>query len=452
MTKLYCARWVLPISSPAIEAGAVAIEGTRIVAVGRRAELVEQFPRADVCDYGDEAAIVPGFVNCHTHLELTTMRGFLDGQDGDFFAWLRKLTGARLEQMTADDLYASAAWGVIEAARAGVTCVGDASDACATTMRALRDSGLRGIVYQEAFGPDPRIAVEQFDKLREKVSDLREFENELVTLGISPHAPYSVSAPLFELLAEYAIAEKLPLMIHAAESRFEELLMSEGSGVFVEDYRRRGFDWSAPGVSTIQYLHQLGVLLARPLLAHCIRVDERDIETIKETGARVAHCPKSNAKLGHGRAPFAAFLRADLDVGLGSDSVASNNTCDILEEARFATLISRAVGDEIEAGRMVDAEDALRTATEGGARALGLPVRTGALVAGAEADLVVVSLSGVHQTPNYEPASALVFTSTGCDVLLTVVAGREIFRDGRVTTLDEDDVRERVRDIARRIV
>src|SRR5919202_424618 len=118
MTKIYSARWVLPVVSEPFEGGAVAVEGTRVAGVGARAQLAERFPSAEMVDLG-EAAILPGFVNCHTHLELTAMRGFLEPEEGDFFAWLRKITVARRERMTPEDLYASAAWGAAEAARAG---------------------------------------------------------------------------------------------------------------------------------------------------------------------------------------------------------------------------------------------------------------------------------------------------------------------------------------------
>ena len=124
-------------------------------------------------------------------------------------------------------------------------------------------------------------------------------------------------------------------MMHAAESEAEETFMRNGSGVFAEGLKARGIEWQAPGTSTIQYLARHGVLETKPLLAHCINVDDADIELIKQSGAGIAHCPKSNAKLGHGRAPFAKFITSGVKVGLGSDSVASNNTCDILEEARF---------------------------------------------------------------------------------------------------------------------
>ena len=149
MTKLYCARWVLPISSPAIGAGAIAVAEQQIVSVGSRAALETQFPEATIRDLG-ESAIIPGLVNAHSHLELTAMRGFLENEESDFFAWLTKLTRARLDGMTADDLNVSAAWGACEAARAGVTCVADASDSGVQSMNALREVGLRGIVFQES--------------------------------------------------------------------------------------------------------------------------------------------------------------------------------------------------------------------------------------------------------------------------------------------------------------
>jgi 5-methylthioadenosine/S-adenosylhomocysteine deaminase len=449
MTKIYCARWVLPILSEPIEGGAVAVEGVHIVGVGARRELKKRFPWAVVEDFG-EAVILPGFVNCHTHLELTAMRGFLEPEEGDFFAWLRRVTVSRGEHMSAEDLYTSAAWGAVEAARAGVTCVGDASDSGAPVMRALRDVGLRGVVYQEAFGPDARTAAEQFDKARAKIDALRRDETRLVKLGLSPHAPYTVSRPLLEMLLYFAVEERLSLMMHVAESEAEQELMTEGGGPFAAAYAARGFEFDSPRTTTVRYLADVGVLGVM-LLAHCVRVDAGDIELLGSHVARVAHCPKSNAKLGHGRAPLASMLGAGVKVGLGSDSVASNNTCDMLEEARYAVLASRAAGETLEGGRALDAARALHMATRGGAHALNLWSTSGALHEGMEADLVAVRLDAAHLTPAYDPAAALVFSASGRDVLLTVVAGREVFRDGRVTTLDESALRARVRDLARRL-
>lgn len=441
MTTIYSARWVLPVSASPMENGAVAVEGQRIVGVGSRDEIVERFPESRYEALG-EAAILPGFINTHTHLELTAMRGYLENEESDFFAWLKKLTFARLERLTQDDLHVSAVWGACEAVRAGITFVGDASDSAMVSMQALSEVGLRGIVYQESFGPDPKLVLENFEKLKAKVQQLCDFKTELVRAGVSPHAPYTVCRPQLELIAELAETERVPLMMHAAESEAEALLLREGCGQFADGLAKRSIEWKAPGVSTIAYLNQVGLLSVRPLLAHCIRVDDADIETLRHTRAKVAHCPKSNAKLGHGRAPFAKFLESGVAVGLGSDSVASNNTCDLLEEARFATLSARA------SGGVVSANDALEALTLGGARCFELENEIGQLKEGFQADLTVVSLTGLHQLPSYDPVATLIFASSGRDVIMTMVAGREVFRDGRIAGVDEERLRARMQEIS----
>jgi cytosine/adenosine deaminase-related metal-dependent hydrolase len=445
--KLYCARWVLPITTPAIEDGAVAVAGKFIVGVGTRAELAARFPEAASEDFG-ASAIIPGLVNCHSHLELTAMRGYLEDVETDFFAWLRKLTVARMLRMNEDDLRVSATWGALEAARAGVTALGDASSWGDAAMAALRDVGLRGIVYQEVISPDARVADELLSKLRTDVARLRESENELVRVGVSPHTPFTASERLLAGVTDYALAEKLPLMIHAAESADEDELMRHGRGKFAESFAQRGIEWHSPRMSPVQYLSARGVLAARPLLAHCVRVDAADIETIRESRAPVAHCPKSNLKLGHGHAPFAAMY--GLTRGFGSDSVASNNTCDILEEARFATLLARLDKSET-GGETYAATDALNDATRGGAHALGYGERTGALAEGKEADLSIFRLDGAHQVPIYDPARALIFSTSARDALLTLVAGREVHRAGKVLNVDEERLRARMAEIREKV-
>ncbi|HEY6045847.1 MAG TPA: amidohydrolase family protein [Pyrinomonadaceae bacterium] len=440
MPSIYKARWVLPITSDAIDHGAVAIQDTTIVAVGAANDLMDKFPAAPVNDFGN-SAILPGLVNAHSHLELTVMRGFLEREERDFAAWLKKLTRARL-LMTSEDLFISAMCGAIEAVRAGVTCFGDSCSLAAESMKALGQVGLRGIVYQESFGPDPTLARENVAQLTDQMAALRAHETGLVRAGVSPHAPYTVSPPQLELIARLAMDQSWPLMMHAAESQSERLFMLEGRGAFADGLRARGIDWRAPGTSTIQHLKRHGVLATRPLLAHCVTVDDNDIALIKRAGASIAHCPRSNAKLGHGRAPFAKFLAADLKVGIGSDSVASNNNCDILEEARFATLLSRVSGPEQigPEGAQASAHQALFAATLGGARALGLDGHVGALAPGRQADLIAISLDGAHQLPVHDPADALIFSSSGRDVRLTMVAGKEIYRDGVLTVTDQSEL------------
>lgn len=442
MIKLYCALWVLPIASAPIPAGAIAVDEDLIVAVDRAAVLRTRYPQAIVRDFSN-SAIIPGLINAHSHLELTAMRGFLEKEEGDFFAWLRKLTVARLERMTEDDLYVSAAWGACEAARAGVTCFADASDSGATSMRALIDMGLRGIIFQESFGPDPRLVQENFEKLQQKVARLRELETPLVKFGVSPHAPYTVCGPQLEMISRFAMDEELPLMMHAAETDMEVEFLRDGCGPFGDGLKSRGIEFQAPNTTPIQHLERHGVLATKPLLAHCIKVDDSDMDLIAETQSSIAHCPKSNAKLGHGVAPFANFLKRGIAVGFGSDSMASNNNCDLLEETRFAAMMARTKDQSF-----LSASQLLETATAGAACAVGLQNQIGELKEGRQADFAVVSVNGTHQQPTYDVCDSLIFASSGRDVTMTVVAGREVYSEGRINTLDEERLRARINEIA----
>lgn len=420
---IIAADYVLPVSSTPIEHGALLIDDTRIVDVGSRDDIAKLYPAVPINDLG-AAAILPGFVNCHSHLELTSMRGSLDDVEHDFRSWLLKLNDLR-SSMTHADVHAAAINGAVEGARAGVTCFGDIGRIGTAGLEALKHVGVRGIAFQETdFSPDNRTAEDDFKNLATKYELMREGETDLVRVGISPHSPYTVSSQLFELIAQYAILNRIPLTIHSAESANEMELLTRGSGFFTEIYEQFDLEWNSPHCSPIQYLERLGVLSAQPLLAHCVHVESDDIERIAANGAKIAHCPKSNAKFGHGFAPLEKFLDADIKVGLGSDSVASNNVCDMLEESRFAVLSSRNRDD---CKRFISAEEILKSATLGGARALGLDSQIGTLEVGKQADIAVVSLDDPSQQPINDIYAALVFSSNARDVRMTIVAGKVVF-------------------------
>jgi len=422
--RILTAKYVLPITSGPIENGAVAIDDTRIAGVGKIAEMREQFPDAAVDDFG-EAAILPGFVNCHSHLEITAMRGALDAVEHDFTAWLIKLSTIR-ESMSDDEIAEAAYVGALEGAQAGVTCFGDIGRLGHIGLSALKRAGLRGIVFQETeFSPENRTVDEDFQKLVGKFETLSTEATDLVSVGLSPHAPYTVSSSLFELIAQFSIIQGVPITIHAAESLDEHKLLTDGTGMFVGIYEKYGVEWDSPHCTSIEYLNRLGVLAARPLLAHCVTVTPRDLEIISDTGSKIAHCPKSNAKFGHGAAPFEAILDAGIALGLGSDSVASNNMCDLIEEARFAALMAR---NRAESRRFISAQEALRAATLGGAEALGISNHIGSLEGGKQADIAVVSLEHAAQKPINEVHTALIFSSNARDVIATFVAGKDVYR------------------------
>ncbi|MGH9820854.1 MAG: amidohydrolase family protein, partial [Pyrinomonadaceae bacterium] len=193
---------------------------------------------------------------------------------------------------------------------------------------------------------------------------------------------------------------------------------------------------------------QTGVLKTKPLLVHCVTASDSDIEIIQRTGASVAHCPKSNAKFGHGWAPFEQFLDVEIPVGLGSDSVASNNVCDMLEESRFAVLAGR---NRDGRKRFVSAREALGAATLGGANALGLGERVGTLDVGKQADIVVISLANIAQQPVNDIHAALVFSSNARDIAMTMVDGAEIYRNGSEKNIDLLEIKAKMKEIGRRI-
>ncbi len=423
--QIHAADHVLPITSEPIRNGAVAFDADKIAAVGEKADLLLQFPTASVTDHG-EAAILPGFVNCHSHLEITLMRGALDEVEHDFSMWLLRLNGIRAK-LSDQDIRDAAIAGAVEGARAGITCFGDIGRFGAAGFEALKTVGLRGIVYQETeFSPDNRTAADDFQALGVKFERLKAEETDLVKVGLSPHSPYTVSSQLFEIIAQYAIINRIPLTIHAAESANEYELLTAGTGFFTGVYEKFGFEWHSPHCTPIEYLERLGVLATQPLLAHCVRVSPGDLSKIANNGAKIAHCPKSNAKFGHGYAPFEAMLDAGISVGLGSDSVASNNVCDMLEESRFASLVARNRGGST---RFIEAKEILEAATLGGAQALGLDTSIGSLEPGKQADIAVVSIANIAQQPVNDIHAALVFSSNARDVVMTIVAGKTVYPD-----------------------
>lgn len=447
MTILYTAQWVLPVATPPIRDGAVAVHEGRIVAVGPEVEVRARLARLGTLETVALgcAALCPGFVNVHSHLELTALRGRLE--DLPFFDWIRTLTRLRSEQMTAADLEASAQWGVVEAARAGITTLAD-TETSGAGFYALRQGGLRGIAYQEVFGPDPMQAKKSLAGLKQRLEAQRPDETDRVRLGVSPHAVYSVSSLLFRLVIEYAEQQALPVAIHCAESQAEDDFLRTGQGPFAQFLRERGIAWMPPRVSAIRYLSDMNVLRVKPLLIHAVRATEEDIGLLTFYGASVAHCPKSNAKFGHGIAPVSQMRQRGVRVGLGTDSVASNNVCDLLDEGRFAQLLSRATQGD---GQLFSASTVLQWMTLDGACALGLDDRIGTLEVGKEADLVGISLTGPHLEPVYDPVVAVVTAATAQDVKLTVVQGRVIYDGQRVLTLDEERLRAYLQELAQRL-
>ncbi|HEY0529869.1 MAG TPA: amidohydrolase family protein, partial [Gemmatimonadaceae bacterium] len=278
-------------------------------------------------------------------------------------------------------------------------------------------------------------------ELRSRIEKLEPQQTGLVKLGISPHAPYTVSDALYSASAKLAHERNLPLAMHIAESEAEHEIVVNGSGDFAQRWKKRGIAVSKRARSPIALLDKLGVLDTPSLLIHCVRVDDADIATIARRRCAVAHCPASNAKFGHGIAPIIPLMQAGIQVGIGSDSVASNNRMDILDEARLAVLVHRAATQRHDA---YGAHQALELATLGGARALGIADRVGSLEVGKDADLAAFRIDIPRTTPTGDPYSAAIFALPGRSAELTVVKGKVLAGGGRAVARDnalEDRVR-----------
>ena len=381
---------VHPVTAPPLEDGAVLVDANgRIAAVGPNNRVAE--PAGANALHFPDAELMPGLVNCHTHLELTHLGGGAKHSEPEFLKWIRRVR--ELKEMTsAEAFHEAAVAGIRDCWARGVTCIAETGSTGAV-MRALHDLGGRGIVYQEVFGPDPAQCSASMAELEVTIRPLRRLATSQLVLGVSPHAPYTVSPQLYEAVAAFARQEKLSIAVHVAESPEETALVRDGAGPFAEALRSRGIMVQPQHRSPVAYLVQRGVVQRGTLCIHCVQVDEADVTLLRNAGASVAHCPRSNAAHRHGKLPFGLFRAASVPVGLGTDSVVSVGELDLWAEAEAAALRGDA---------------ALRALTIEGARALGWDREIGSLEVGKAGDLVVQTVR-----PSGRPT-----------VRLTVVSGR----------------------------
>ncbi len=412
MRAVFSADWVLPVGAPPIPDGAVAVEDGLIAAVGTQDDLGQGLSYPD-------AVILPGFVNAHSHLEYAVYAGFGDGLS--FAPWITTHVERkrRLERIDHLDI---ARLGAAESLASGITTTGDASFTGAAAQ-ACAELGLRAIVYLETFGESAAEALEAFEEKRFDASSL-------VRLGVSPHAPYTVSLAAYEA----CVSLGLPTSTHLAESEAEDAYVCRGEGpmaafseILVQPYGR----------TAIRALADRSLLPRGLVAAHCVTVDHEEIALLADHGVSVAHCPRSNALLGCGIAPLRRLLDAGLTVGLGTDSPASTPSFDLFEELRAALFFARARERRPEA---LSATEALELATLGSARALGLADEIGSLEPGKRADLLVLSLEGSPFLPWEDPAAAVVLGGSPHRVAATLVDGEVRYERG---AFDWHELRQR---------
>lgn len=413
---IYRARFVVPANAPVIENGAIEVGPGTIIAVEHSSKLSRPQSR----DFGD-AALLPGFVNAHTHLELSLLHNRVP-PGPDFVDWLERLVATRLDDLrkeipsssanptsTVDPAsYVSRAVtkGIRESLASGVTTMGDISAAPGASRTALAASPLSVVSYGEviATGIGVSLLKSRLSAAADRSADTRKLH-----AAISPHSPYTVQIDALKTCVEAANQNNLRLCIHAAETAEEEVFTRTGSGRIFEFLRNLGILQSAPVPSErrpIELLAECGALSPRTLLAHANFVSDADIKLIANSGASVAYCPRTHAAFGHPPHRFQDMLRAGVNVCIGTDSLASNPSLSVLDELRFL------------AAKYADFNplELLSMATWRGARALGLDHEVGSLAPGRRADFVIVPI----------PASA-----TGWDSLLrSNDAPSHVFIDG----------------------
>lgn len=403
---------VWPIAAPPIPQGALLIDSTgRIRAVGSEVQLAGS--QTDPTVRYPDALVIPGLVNAHTHLELHHLGGATP--DPDFARWLAGMR--RVRESTDEETYAAAAAaGLRDVWRYGVTMIADTGTSGATA-RALSDGGGRGIYYQEVIGPEPAQADDAMARLVDAVGRLRREVAPSVTIGVSPHAPYTVHPTLLARAVEFARVEGMPLAGHLAESAAEVAFVSAHAGPLADGWRTRGIALPPRERSPVAAWARGGVLGPDFLGIHLTQADDEDIAVLARTGTAVVLCPRSNSRHGHGAPPVAALHAAGLRVGLGTDSLVSVDSLDLMEEGRS---VRRLAG--------LDPLEVVRILTLDGAAAVGLEASVGSLEAGKWADFCVLGVAPPAVDP--ETLAEAVLGRQPSDVLATYVAGRPVYRVG----------------------
>jgi aminodeoxyfutalosine deaminase len=377
---ILAARYVAPVDGPVIEQGAIRIERATIGAVGTAKAIC--MSGNERVNFGD-AVITPGFVNAHTHLELSHLAGRVP-PSSDFTGWLRRLVDMGVKfPPTKGSVQQVVAEGIAQSLSAGVTTVGDITRFPAWSREALSQSDMRAVSFGEVIAIGARRHL-----LRERLnaSLCTEYENDFLRCGVSPHAPYTVEPDALRECAMCCTDRRVPMAIHVAETLGEVEFTHDRTGVFADHLRTLGVwddDIPISGLEPIPLIESSGLLTKRTVLAHANYVSDDDIELIAKRRASVAYCPRTHAAFEHPPHRFRDMLRAGVNVCIGTDSLASNPTLSILDELRFL----RHEYPEMQCERL------LEMGTLSGAKALGLEKSVGSITAGNEADLVVIPLS-----------------------------------------------------------
>lgn len=411
------AGWIVPIEPQgALARHALLIDGGRVVGVVPEPEADRGYVARERVALPHHA-LIPGLINAHTHAAMSLFRGI--AEDVPLQVWLEQLIWPREARfITPEFIYDGTLLAAVEMLKGGVTCFNDMYFYPAAAARACLDSGIRGVLgivvfdFPTPYAADPEAYLEQGFAVRDEFRSAPG-----LSFALAPHAPYTVSDPIWEKIVMYARELQLPIHTHVAETALE-----------VAQSRERC------GESPLRRLHRLGATGPGFIGAHGVHLDDADVDLLALHGGSIIHCPVSNMKLACGIAPIAALTRNGVNVAFGTDSAASANRLDILGEMRAATLLAKVATSD---AAVLPAQQVLTMATLGGARALGLDDRLGSLLPGKDADVVAIDLSAPDTRPCYDVLSHLVHV-TGSDRVTDVwVGGRRVVADRALTTIDE---------------
>ena len=414
-----------------IDNGAVAVKDGRVMDVGKTADIEGKYAAREIIN-GTGKVVIPGLVNGHTHVPMTLFRGIAD--DLDLQEWLTKyIFPAEAKNVTEDFVRVGTRLGLAEMIRSGTTTYCDMyyfEDAIADeTFKA----GMRGVLGETVIDfpvADNKTNAEAMAYVERFVKHWQ--GNALIVPAIAPHAPYTVSQEHLQAVRALSDRTGAPIVIHISETKRE-----------VDDSIKD------KGASPIDYLNRFGFLNDRVIAAHVVWPSEEELGLLKKLGVGIVHNPQSNMKLASGVAPVPAMLKDDLPVGLGTDGAASNNDLNLWEEMDTAAKLHKLISKD---PKVVSAQEAFEMATIRGARALHLEKEIGSIEKGKRADIVIVDLDDLNQTPFYNIYSDLVYSAKASDVRTVVIEGRVVMRDGRLLTLNEATIKVDARKYRERIV
>ena len=412
------------------EEWSIAVRNGLILDIGPSKNLSQQYEAPNEID-ASGCLVMPGLVNTHTHIGMSCFRGLADDQP--LMEWLTKTIFPAEAKLTAEQVYWSSLLSCAEMIRSGTTTFCDMYLFEQEVAKATERAGLRALVGEGLFGfSSPNYG--QIDAgiaySRKLVDDWKGHTR--IRVGIMPHAPYTCPPELLERSAKLARELKVMLSIHLAETEHESQEMQR-----------------THGCSPVELLARIGFLGNDLIAAHCIHLSDTDIELLRKYQVRIAHNPESNMKLASGVARIPELLRQGLAVGLGTDGPASNNDLDMFSEMRSASLLQKMT---LRDPTVLPAVDALRMATLGGARVLGLEDSIGSLQPGRAADIIILDLQKPHLQPFYQPDSHLVYAAKGSDVRDTIVQGKVLMRQGKILSFDEGEVFEQIKAIQRKVL